>query len=182
MDGPRAAAAADDVWAAFDFDGTLTRCDSLTPFLRQVLGTARLLVALGVEAPWLGAYAVGLLGNEQAKVRLLRRTLRGKPRHALQAQARAFAAGGLPPLIRADMLRRVRRHQELGHRCVLVTASPSIYTQVWAQAHGFVATLGSVLEFDAAGLATGELAEGNCWGPEKQRRLARFLPPGAELG
>lgn len=180
-DAGRGAGSATEVWAAFDFDGTLTRRDSLLPFLHLVAGGPRLLGALGLEAPWLAAYAAGRLSNEQAKVRVLRRTLRGMSQQELRARAAEYAAGALPRLIRPPMLRRLRRHQELGHRCVLVTASPSLYTELWAQAHGFAATIGSVLEFSASGQATGELVEGNCWGPEKQRRLLRLLPPMAEL-
>lgn len=162
-------------WVAFDFDGTLTRRDSLLPFLHQVLGTPGLLAALAGESPWLAAYAARLVSNEAAKLRVLRRALGGLRRGDLERQGARFAAQGVAPLLRADMVERLRRHQRAGHRCVLVTASLTLYTRPWALAQGFEQVLGSELGFDPAGLAEGRLVGGNCYGPEKAIRLGRLL-------
>jgi phosphatidylglycerophosphatase C len=79
------------------------------------------------------------------------------------------------------MLQRLREHQQKGHYCVLVTASLTIYTRPWAEELGFQHVLGSELQFDQAGCATGMLVEGNCYGPEKERRLRAILPADARL-
>lgn len=168
-------------WAAFDFDGTLTRRDSLLPFLRGLLGARRMAVVLALEAPWLLGFAARVLDRERVKVRLLRRALGGMPRATLEQAARDFADRGVPALLRPALLRQLRLHQARGHRCVLVTASPTLYTRPWALGAGFAAVLGSEMAYDDADRATGELAGGNCWGPEKARRLRELLPPGATL-
>jgi phosphatidylglycerophosphatase C len=162
-------------WIAFDFDGTLTRRDTLLPFLRQVLGTSRLAATLALESPWLAAYATRLVSNEAAKVHLLRRTLGGRRRDQLEAQGRAFAADGIAPLLRHEMMERLRHHQAAGHRCVLVTASLTVYTRPWALAQGFDAVIGSELAFDDSDIASGDLVGANCYGPEKARRLQELL-------
>lgn len=162
-------------WVAFDFDGTLTRHDTLLPFLRQVLGTARLARVLALEAPWLAAYASRLVSNEAAKVRILRRALGGLHRDELHAQGAEFARRRVPRMLREDRLRRLREHLDAGQRCVLVTASLTLYTRPWGVAQGFTEVIGSELEFDAEGRAIGSLAGGNCWGPEKERRLRQLL-------
>ena len=162
-------------WVAFDFDGTLTRRDSLLPFLHQVLGVPALAAALAAESPWLAAYATRLLSNEAAKLRVLRRTLGGLARARLQAEGERFAAEGVAPLLRPAMMDRLRQHLRAGHRCVLVTASLTLYTRPWALGQGFHAVLGSELGFDPAGRAEGVLVGGNCYGPRKALRLGRLL-------
>ncbi len=162
-------------WIAFDFDGTLTRRDSLLPFLHMVLGGARLAAALALESPWLAAYASGLLDNERTKVHVLRRTLGGRRREDLQDQGRRFAEDHVQALLRPGSMQRLRHHLEAGHRCVLVTASLTLYTRPWGLAQGFVEVLGSELDFDADGIASGALRGANCYGPEKLRRLRALL-------
>jgi HAD superfamily hydrolase (TIGR01490 family) len=170
-----------DTWAAFDFDGTLTRRDTLLPFLRQVLSLRRLAQALAWESPWLAAYAARLLRNDQAKERLLQRALAGKSREELLEQGKIFAKQGVPPLLRPQMIERLKWHQRLGHRCVLVTASLTLYTKPWADSVGFSYAIGSELAFDESGNAIGTLIGGNCYGPEKKNRLRLLIPPKANL-
>ncbi|MDA8328096.1 MAG: HAD-IB family hydrolase [Betaproteobacteria bacterium] len=169
------------VWAAFDFDGTLTQRDSLLPFLRQVLGTARLATTLAMQAPWLVAYMAGLLANDRAKARLLRHTLGGMHRSVLQEHGRSYATNTLPQLLRPAMMQRLRQHQALGHTCVLVTASLTLYTQNWGLAAGLTQVIGSELAYDENGLATGALQGKNCFGAEKAVRLRALLPGNAKL-
>ncbi len=169
------------VWAAFDFDGTLTRQDSLLPFLRGILGTPRLTAILAAQSPWLIAYLAGWLPNDQVKERLLRRTVRGMHRDVLQTRGEIFAARHIPHLLRPTMLQRVRQHQALGHVCVLVTASLTLYTRPWALAAGFDHVIGSEMGYDDNGLATGLLQGGNCYGAEKAKRLRAILPDQARL-
>ena len=173
--------ATSQTWAAFDFDGTLTRRDTLVPFLRQVLGVRRLTTVMTLEAPGLLAYASGAIPNDHAKVRLLRRALGGMRKEALEAEGNCFAEQGVPPLLRPVMLQRLLRHQELGHVCVLVTASLTLYTKPWAESFGFVHVIGSKLVFDEQRKAIGTLVGGNCYGPEKEKRLRTLLPPKVRL-
>lgn len=158
-------------WAAFDFDGTMTRRDTLVPYLMRLRGWVGLGAVLAAESPWLLAYSLGLMPNDQAKEHLLRRALGGVSRRRLEEQGRLFAQLDIANLLRMTMMERLYRHIKAGHRCVLVTASLTLYTRPWAEAVGFADVIGSELEFDDAGLATGRLAGGNCYGPQKALRL-----------
>ncbi len=162
-------------WVAFDFDGTLTRRDSLLPFLHRMLGPARLTAVLALESPWLAAHGARLVSNEAAKVHLLRRALAGHRRDQLEAFGEVFAQRHVAALLRADAMQCLRRHQAAGQRCVLVTASLTLYTRPWALDQGFDAVIGSELAFDADGRTRGELVGGNCYGAEKARRLREQL-------
>lgn len=162
------------VVAAFDFDGTLTRGDTLLPFLLQVLGWRALFWSLLRCSPWLLAYAMRLLDNHRAKARLLRFCLGGRPAGELEAQARVFIAGHLAGAWRADMLDRLRGHQQAGHRCVIVSASPDIYLRAVAAHLGVADLLCTRLEV-RDGRLSGDMIGVNCHGQEKLLRLREWM-------
>jgi phosphatidylglycerophosphatase C len=161
--------------AFFDFDGTLTVRDSLIPFLRWIRGTSRFVGDLLVTSPWLGAYAVGFLGNESVKERLLTQTLRGSDYDYLCHRGEEFAHCHIPHLLRADTVARLRAHQQQGHCCVLVSASLEVYLKPWAKSMGFEYCLASSLVRCSDDRVTGALQDGNCYGEEKVRRIQSLL-------
>ncbi len=169
------------VWAAFDFDGTLTRRDTLLPFLQYTLGTPRLAIDLLLESPWLLAYLSGKLSNTHTKQRLLRRCLGGLSKDELHELGEKFAQCHIPSTLRPAMQQRLQQHQSLGHTTVLVTASLTVYTEPWAKRAGFTYVIGSEPELDENGNFTGNLQHGNCFGAEKAVRLKRILPTHAIL-
>ena len=160
--------------AAFDFDGTITTCDSLQEFVRGVAGRGRFAAGVVSSAPWLLGAWTGACDRGMAKAHFLAATLGGMTRHELEEAARRFASLELPALVRPEMLERVRAHKRLGHRLVLVSASPSLYLRPWAAQAGFDGVLATELEF-AGDRFSGRLASANCWGPEKTRRLREWL-------
>jgi phosphatidylglycerophosphatase C len=78
--------------AAFDFDGTLTRRDTLVPFLATIAGRASLLRALGAESPRLALAAAGRRDRDLVKERVLTRILGGRSYAEVEAAGRAFGA------------------------------------------------------------------------------------------
>ena len=158
------------VVAVFDFDGTLTRRDSLLPFLWHVAGPARFVWNATVLLPTLLRYAVGILENGPAKERVLGQFLAGTPVEEIRAVAESFAAETIPSLLDPEAIGRLRWHQEQGHTTVLVTASLELYARPWAKAEGFDRVIGTRLETED-GVFTGQFATPNCYGAEKPRRL-----------
>jgi phosphatidylglycerophosphatase C len=160
--------------AAFDFDGTLTRRDTLLPYLARYLGWPRFLGVLLLCSPWLAAYACRLMSNHKAKARLLLVSLGGRREQEIASWAADFAANYLPGQWQADMLARLRQHQQQGHRCVMVSASPGIYLHRVGEMLGLETVLCTELEVKDGAL-TGRLATPNCYGEEKVRRLQAWL-------
>jgi phosphatidylglycerophosphatase C len=159
--------------AVFDFDGTLTRGDSMWAFLRFVSGLPRLALGLLWLSPMLLMYKAGLISRQAAKERLLSHFLKGKSREMLTALGKAFAATVLPGMVRSAGLAKLREHQAMGHSCYLVTASADIWTAAWASAQGLT-LVASLAEYKEQ-LFTGKLAGNNCYGPEKVRRMELLL-------
>lgn len=163
------------VVAAFDFDGTLTRRDTLFPFLLHVAGPFKFSCKILLLLATLTGYALGLIRNDKAKIKVLSSFLANMEMNALQQQALQFAEQKLPLLLRGEAMQRLEWHRKQGHRCVVVSASLEIYLRPWASKAGFDDILGSRLETRADGRTTGNLLGENCFGPEKLRRLETLL-------
>jgi phosphatidylglycerophosphatase C len=161
--------------AFFDFDGTLTRGDSLLPFMRQVRGSFGCLVDLLKVSPWLLGYLSGIVSNNRAKQALLTQAFGGMHIERLREHGHQFARQGIERMLRTDTMALVRQHQAHGHGCVVVSASLDVYLEPWSQAAGFDYCIASSLQADANHIVTGFLHHGNCYGVEKVRRINSLL-------
>lgn len=161
--------------AFFDFDGTLTKRDSLLPFLRMVSGTPLFLAHMVILSPVLTAYAAKIIRNNVAKEIVMARFLKGMDHSELLQLGRRFANERLTSLLRPIGVERLRWHQKQGHVCVLVSASLDVYLAPWAHDMGFDHWITSSLETDGADRVIGKLSGGNCFGEEKVRRIKGWL-------
>jgi len=154
--------------AAFDFDGTLARRDTLVPFLRQVRGTPRVLAATALAVP-------RARDRDTLKVAIVGHLFRGVPAD----QVARLGDDYVPTLleaVRPEMLARVRWHQSEGHAVVIVSASLGAYLRPLAERLGLDAALAVELVTDADGILTGELVGRlNTRGPEKVARLRAWV-------
>ena len=162
--------------AAFDLDGTLTRRETLTPFLIRGCGWGRTFRALAATSPLLvRAALVGGPHRDIAKAALLRRLLAGRALEPLAAEAEAYAEVVVARQLRREIRERLEWHRQEGHEVVIVSASPELYVAPIGRRLGVDAVLATALETDGAGRVTGRLAGRNCRGPEKARRLEQWL-------
>jgi phosphatidylglycerophosphatase C len=162
------------VVAAFDFDGTLTRRDSLYPFLVSVRGLGAVTTATARLAPRLGLMAIGRVDREATKERLMTSLLADYPADELEAAGVRYA-DHLATRLRPDMVERVDWHRAAGHELVLASASPSVYLEPLGAQLGFAAVLATRLEIGPDRRMTGRLDGGNCRGHEKVIRLCEWL-------
>ena len=169
------AEASKPVVAAFDFDGTLTRRDTLLPFLLHVLGTAAVMRHAFILSPTLAGYSLGMIRNDAAKERVFTQCLAGMHIDELQREAVQFVEHKLPSLMRSEALQRLGWHKKQGHRCIVISASLALYVQPWAQKMGFDDVIATHLETREDGRITGKLSGANCFGTEKVRRLEILL-------
>ena len=159
----------------FDFDGTLTRHDTLIPFLYHLSGPWRFAWCMLWSLPVLGAYALGWMRNDVAKQRMLGHFLAGRQLAELEQAGQDFAAQALDGMLRPQGMAKLHEHLAAGDCCVLVSASLDVWLQPWAQRHGVQALISSRLETDPAGRVNGRLWQGNCHGEDKVRRVQAWL-------
>lgn len=162
--------------AAFDFDGTLSRKDSLGPFLELVCGRGQLYRSLATRAPVLAGIAVGIGDRDAEKERLVGRLLSGRSatevRDAGAAYARSLTEGDA---LRPDMLDRVAWHRAEGHEIVIVSASLDVYLEPLAPLLGVDEVFCTRLGIGPDDRLNGLLEGGNVRGPEKVRRVRTWL-------
>jgi len=121
--------------AAFDVDGTLTRRDSLGPFLAYACGYRGVAVAAARVAPDLARGVLRRADRDRAKERLIGAVLGGRDAVDLGERGRRFAAGlHRDGRMRPDTLDRLAWHRAEGHEVVLVSAG-SGSTQVLSLIH-----------------------------------------------
>ena len=161
------------VVAAFDVDGTLTTRDCVRPFLERVAGRRRLVVAL-LRRPVATVIAAVLHDRDRFKEIIVGGSLHGRLVSDVEVIGEQFAQFVLVNWVRPDMLRRLRWHQQAGHRIVLVSASLSAYLRPLATRLG----VDDVLCTDAtrSGDRYGDRLVGrNCRADEKRVRLEQWL-------
>ncbi len=161
--------------AAFDLDGTLTRRDTLLPFLRRAVGRDKAYRAvLASSLPLARAVALGGAHRDRAKAAFLQGVLAGVPRAALAEAAESYADHVVTRGLRADVRHRVDWHRREGHELVLVSASPELYVTPIGRRLGFDVVLATRLEVDGEDRLTGRLEGANCRGAEKVARLRQW--------
>lgn len=159
--------------AAFDFDGTLTRRDTVVPFLREIAGTAPLLAGLAARAHRL-VPAATRRDRDLLRAIATEQVFTGRSVDEVTAAAAAFGRRVTASCLRADTVARLRWHLEVGHRVVIVSASYEQYVRVVAAELGAEAVLATRLEA-IDGTYTGRLDGGNCRGATKLTRLDQWL-------
>ena len=156
--------------AAFDFDGTISRRDTLLPFLQRLCGAQRVFRALARAAgrsrfdrnAWKDGVLVHLLAG---------RALAEVEEAGAEYAAFLHADGRLRP----GALERIRAHRAAGHEVVVVSASPEVYLAPLGERLGVDAVLATRLEVTDDGVLTGRMLGLNCRGPEKVARLDGWL-------
>lgn len=160
--------------AAFDVDGTLTTRDCVVPFLELLVGRARLAAGI-VAQPVALVNALARRDRDRIKAIAVRAAFSGRDVEAVAALGTAFAETVHGSWMRADTVGRLDWHRAQGHRVVLVSASLGVYLRALGSMLGTDAVLCTEAVVSGDGRYTGEMAGGNCRGPEKIRRLRAWM-------
>lgn len=165
--------------AAFDFDGTLTKRDTLVPFLVYACGRREVAVSLRKVAPVaararLRARSGGDHHRDVVKEHLLASLLAGRDAEWFRARGEEFATT-IERRLRPEMAGQVTWHRNEGHELVIVSASLMTYLSPFARDHGFDHVIAVEMEVDDNRRLTGRLSSPNVRGIEKARRLTRWL-------
>jgi HAD superfamily hydrolase (TIGR01490 family) len=165
------------VIAVFDFDGTLTRVDTLMPFLVAV--DARR-AARHVPAALVAARPGGA-ARDAAKVRLIERVLADEAVDRIEELGRRYVDRVVRRLLRRDVLAHLRAHQRLGHRTVLASATPEPIIKPAAARLGIDDVVCTRLTAPSPDSPRWQVHGSNCRGAEKLRMVHQALPDRAGL-
>lgn len=164
----------------FDFDGTLTRRDSMPLFVRHAVGNMGLLRAILSNLPALSVLAVrgwkSMPGADAGKTKecLLRCCFAQRSREDVERLCATFA-DKIDEIVAPAVLERLQEHLSKGHRVAIVSASVDVWIKPWAARHGVTDVIATQEEV-VAGSYTGCFAGENCNGEEKVRRISEIFP------
>jgi len=158
-----------DSIAFFDFDGTITREDSLIKFIRFVVGDAKFIAGMIFLSPMLTAYKLGLIPNYKAKQMMLSYFFKGMSEAKFQEVANTYSLNHIDTILRPKAMEKIQWHQSQGHKVVVVSASIECWLKPWCDKHN-LELIATQLEIKD-GIVTGKLQTKNCYGIEKVNRV-----------
>jgi phosphatidylglycerophosphatase C len=151
--------------AFFDFDGTITKKDTLLEIIKFLKGKGAFYAGFLLYSPWLLAYKMNFLPNDQVKQKILTYFFSGIPEQVFQEKCDVFTVKKLPELIRPAALAEISRLRTLGFDMVVISASAGNWIRKWTDDNG-LKLVASKLEVKN-GLITGKLKGRNCHGEQK---------------
>ncbi|MBN8577720.1 MAG: haloacid dehalogenase-like hydrolase [Cytophagales bacterium] len=153
----------------FDFDGTLTKSDSLKEFLFFYHGRLKVVAGILLLSPILALYAIRIISNNSAKQILLTYFFANEPLDLFNLKCVDFATNHIPKLLRPGALERIKYHLGNHEKVVVVSASPENWVKPWSELLGLhcIATKLEVRQKKVTGRYSGK----NCYGKEKVVRI-----------
>ncbi len=160
---------------AFDFDGTLTRRDTLVEFIRYVKGDKEFLKCFLRYSPQLVAMKLGLYPNWKVKRQVFSYCFAGMKEEVFNDFSTRFAQAK-SSLMRPAGVEKIR--SLLQDDCQVVVVSASV--ENWVRP--FFGDLSDAIQFLCTrvevkdGVLTGRFLTKNCFGKEKVARLRTLYP------
>ncbi|MEC5144666.1 HAD family hydrolase [Chitinophaga sp. 212800010-3] len=155
--------------AFFDFDGTITKKDTLWEIIRYQRGGASMYAGIVQLLPSFLLFKLRLLPAQQLKETVLGYFFEGMSVADFTAGCERFCREKLPDMLRPQALETIRRHQQNGHHVVVVSASAQDWVAPWCRANNIVC-LATRLEVKHR-FITGKIDGVNCNGEEKVNRI-----------
>lgn len=157
--------------AFFDFDGTITYKDTLLEFIRFAKGDAAFWTGFLLYSPFIVAYKLGIITNQDAKERILRHFFSKTSAAEFDRLCEEFAEKIIPGLIREKAIREIYKLKEEGAEVVVVSASAENWVSKWSNAHG-LNCIATRMEC-ADDVISGKISGRNCYGEEKVERIRK---------
>ncbi len=155
--------------ALYDFDGTITKTDTLWSFIRFYHGNIHFVFGIIILAPVLLGYLLKIIPNWKAKEIVLTYFFKGEELTLFNEKASLFSKTIIPLLVRPQAMESIRDHKNKNHHVVVVTASAANWVYEWCNENQLdcIATQLNVVQ----GKLTGKISGKNCYGIEKVNRI-----------
>ena len=164
------------ILAVFDFDGTITYKDSFLPFILHVVGFKKFYIGLFSLSPRIILYFIKIVSRKSLKEMFISQFFLNMSDNDLQLFTKSFIDKKLPKLINPLALQCIMRHEELGHRVIVISANIEDLVGKWCDKVG-------ISEYSCTSLSkkdgnlTGRINGKNCYGKEKVQRLISLVGP-----
>lgn len=163
-----------NIIAAFDFDGTITKKDTYFEFVIHCFGIMKTYGGFLLLSPILILYKLKFLRNDIAKQLTFSFFFKGMEQEKYLNYCSTFKER-IGEIVRSDALDKIAYHRSRGHYLVIISASNEDWIQPWAIENNFNYVIGTQLEISKNKL-TGKFASPNCYGHQKVKRLTQHIP------
>ncbi len=165
--------------AAFDFDGTLTKKDTLIEFIRFTHGSFRLYLGILFISPFIIASKFKIYNSGKAKQRMFSLFYKKMPYSKFNELGERFATN-IEYFFRSEVLDNAHKHIQKGHTVYVITASIEEWVKPWCNNHNLNNIIATRIEIDSKGLLSGKFITPNCTGKEKINKLLEIEPQRSE--
>lgn len=165
--------------AAFDFDGTITKKDTLFDFIKFHAGSKNLCKGLIFLSPILVMYKLGFIRNDIAKQKLFAYFFQNKSVEVFNKVSEDYI-NRIQEITRSETINKIRWHQSQNHTVVIISASISNWIKPWAKTMDIETVLATEIATTIDDLIVGTFKNANCYGQEKVNRLLAEFPNRAE--
>ena len=153
----------------FDFDGTITRDDSLLEFIAYVVGFKKFFRGIFWLSPVLIGYKLKICSNTYARRRLMTYFFSGMSADKFAQICKKYSNTHIEDIVKFSAMAKIAEYKANGDKVVIVTASLEDWLAPWCRAQG-LELLGTRIK-KKGGVITGEIDGANCYGAEKVRRV-----------
>lgn len=156
----------------FDFDGTITKDDSMFRFIRFAVGDFKFVIGLFFLSPVLILFKLKIIPNYQAKIRMISYYFKGYNIKNFDRLASEYSLNHIDKIVKPGAIEKIQWHKNQGHKVVVVSASIDLWLRPWCEKNDIdlIATEVEVLN----GIVTGKFKSKNCYGIEKVNRIKKI--------
>jgi len=155
----------------FDFDGTLTKKDSLIEFTKFYVGKTNFYKKLISILPILILYKLKIIPNDKAKEIFFKHFFKGEKKDVFMQKSKEFALNEIDKMLNKKVYLKLKKYQQNGFDVYIISASIECYLKPWCEKEG-INLISTRLLFEND-LFTGKFATKNCYGKEKVNRLLK---------
>lgn len=156
----------------FDFDGTLTKEDTMFSFLK-FYDKEKFYLQFMKNLPNFILLKLGFANAETTKKNFIATILKGETEDKIRQKSRLFFEENFPKIMREKGLDFIRKIDRNNSECYLVTASLDIWVRPFAEKLG-LKLISTQAQFEN-GIYTGDFLTPNCNGEEKVRRILQNI-------
>lgn len=161
---------------AFDFDGTITRKDTLLEFIKFSKGNIIFYIGILRNAFWLLAFKLRLYPNWKAKQKIFAFFFKGTPLVQFNQLCEDFFYQKKDELLYTLAVKQIQEYVAAQVDVIIVSASIENWVIPFGRYLKVAAVIGTRIEVDSNGLLTGCFLTANCYGKEKVKRLQEIFP------
>lgn len=163
------------IFAVFDFDGTITSRDTFIDIIYTSFGLPRFLKACILFLPDLLRFVFKRRDDGKASEKVFCHFFRDMELTHYEFFCQKYASWRIDKFLILAAEERILWHKKQGHTLVIVSASMENWIAPWAQKKGFAKVIATKPEIKR-GRLTGNFEGAYCCGEEKIRRFEKCYP------